>query len=114
MNLAAVRAEAAAALARTGFPGSRDEAWRFTPTRGWARREPLARPGTVDLSDRWYVRADVPRIVFVDGHIDARWSRSPDWVDAVADSPAIGDLLPGDAGFAASSLADFTSGAWLH
>lgn len=114
MSLGAIRAKAAAALAETGFPGVRDEAWKFTATRGWARREPLARPGPIDLSDRWYIREDVPRLVFVDGHLDASWSRSPGGVEAIDRCPRLGELLPGDSGFAASSLADFAGGAWVN
>lgn len=114
MTLEGVRSAASAAFEKSGFPGPRDEAWRFTPTRGWARRAPLADPHDVDLSDRWYVREDVPRLVLVDGRFDARWSRAPSGVERIDQSAALGDLLPGDGGFSALTLADFTGGAWVR
>jgi Fe-S cluster assembly protein SufD len=114
VNLDTLRASAAAALEKTGFPGPRDEAWKYTPTRGWARRAPLATPRDVDLADQWYVKDDAPRAVFVDGRLDPRWSRLPAGVRSVTDSPALGDVLPGTEGFAASSLADFADGVWVE
>ncbi len=74
----AVRKEAIAHFASTGFPTTHDEEWRFTDVQPIARAPYAAgTPGTVSAADiaRWtFAGLDANRLVFVDGEFSERFS----------------------------------------
>jgi Fe-S cluster assembly protein SufD len=103
--LSEARESAWAALRTHGFPGSKDEAWKYTPARKILRldvgRSP---PGEVELS----VPSE-PRLVFVDGEVSGALSAPGLHARALSKGAApygsVGD------GFEALNLAFVTDGA---
>ncbi len=92
---AAQRAAGADAFARNGFPGPREEAWRYTPLRSLAETE-FAEP-LLPVSDCTALLArlpaiDAPRLVFVDGRFRADLSTVPPGVALRTGAPAFGTI----------------------
>lgn len=98
-----LRSHRAASLDRfkaTGFPGPKDEEWRFTPV-GPLVRAAFGVPSVVpdlaldDLEPFLFERPDWPRVVLVDGRYSARLSQLPEQdggvrVDSFARAAAAG------------------------
>lgn len=129
--LNAMRRAALARFADLGFPGPRDEDWKYTRTTA-IERQPFALSGnaqvdTARLSD---IAFEVPHcLVFVDGRFAPQLSRldplpSGVIVDSLAHAlPEYGDVIEAHLGrqvrsdghpFAALNLAYFTDGAYVH
>ncbi len=89
-----VRAEAAALVASAGFPGPREEAWRYTPLRPFA--ETQFKPA-VKVEPSAALVARIPavaglRLVFVDGRFHSELSGVPKGFDVTTGEPAFGSL----------------------
>lgn len=66
-------ADRAAAILRDGLPGTRNEAWKYTPLRALERRSfGPARAAPIDAAVLAHIPA--PRLVFVNGQLDATLS----------------------------------------
>ncbi|MCW3476458.1 Fe-S cluster assembly protein SufD [Limobrevibacterium gyesilva] len=92
---AAVRTAAAAAFARTGLPGPREEAWRYTSLRPLAEigfREPLGPLADCAALLAGLPAIEGPRLVFVDGRFRADLSAVPSHVTVRTGTPAFGTL----------------------
>src|SRR5579859_4420688 len=70
-----------------GFPGARDEAWKYTSVATLEKR--AFRPGAADAFDTGAIDArlipgfEADRLVFVDGHFEPRFSHLPAGVRAL-------------------------------
>ena len=91
----AARDAAAESFRRTGLPGVRDEAWKYTSLRQLAEsdfREALTSVEGGELPS--IPEIDAPRLVFVDGRLRQDLSRLPDTLSfsRFADEPRFGGL----------------------
>jgi Fe-S cluster assembly protein SufD len=121
--LADRRAEAWSAVASGGFPGTKDEAWKYTPARRILREEvAVDAPSTTAASDGWAVEGAV-RLVFVDGQYAPALSDTSALPAGLTLRPlseadpgdALASVVHADAGdFASLNLAFLTDGAYLH
>lgn len=76
----ALRSQAAARFESLGFPGTRDEDWRFTPLtpitqRAWSRPAECKLPGIAEVDALAMGNPDWHRLVFVNGRLEAGLSR---------------------------------------
>jgi Fe-S cluster assembly protein SufD len=88
---AAAREAAAAIFRRTGFPGAREEAWKYTNLRPVAENDFREALTSVEGGKLPTIPAvDAPRIVFVDGRLREDMSHLPDTVHFTrfADAPS--------------------------
>ena len=96
------RRAALAALQRDGLPGPRSEAWKYTSLRALERRAFTAPTAPADAAALEAALAAIPapRLVFVDGRIDAAHSHLdglPAGVEVVPLSRVLGEGEPRDA-----------------
>lgn len=119
----ALRRGAALRLAATGFPGTKDEAWKYTrAARFLDTPYTLSSAVPSDLSsevpsDLGVALPDGPRLVFVDGVYDAARSILPTEVAvrSIRDvEGAVGQTLPDPSGFLALNLALARDGVYVH
>lgn len=104
-DLGAHRREALDAALRDGLPGPRSEAWKYTSLRALERRAFV--PATAvsfdgSILDARLARIPTPRMVFVDGRIDAGRSdisTLPTGVEAMPLSWVLHNMEPRDANF---------------
>lgn len=132
--LEALRREAIARFAETGFPTTQDEDWRFTNVSAIARRpfSPLTAPAEKP-SPNWLANLPLAglrgtRLVFVDGHFASDLSRingGADSIRVLTLESAIEQQLPllarhlgrhlqGPTAFSLLNTAFFTDGVVLH
>lgn len=114
--LEARRATALAAFEATGFPGARDEAWKYTNTRGLAKTPFRHAPGAVsDLADRLAplrIAHASAELVFVNGALAAELSVLPDGAAVVPLTRAVSsdaDLVQAQLGASAADDEAFTA-----
>ncbi len=95
-----LRRRALARFGRTGFPTTRDEAWRQTNLSAVAETAFAPAPPAPEVNwedlEPWLWDAAGPRLVFVNGRLAPQWSR-PDALAAV-ELRGISDTLGGPAG----------------
>ena len=90
---------AAAIFRRTGFPGARDEAWKYTNLRPLAENDFREALTSVEGGTLPKIPAvDAPRIVFVDGRLREDLSNLPDTIHFTrfADAPSFRDVPNAD------------------
>jgi Fe-S cluster assembly protein SufD len=94
-----LRAEAAALLGGQGLPGPREEAWRYTPLRGFAETR-FGPPERCDPPAALLARVPAisgTRLVFVNGRFHSELSGVPKGIRVTTGEPAFGRLArPGE------------------